>query len=247
MPTANIRIRYKEFSVYFLIKKQYRQEEKKLEFDQTDQVIVSLINKLAPHVRKKGIVTIFLAKLLFLVDCEYFKATGSQATDFRYIWYKHGPYPPVDFEERLQKLEGYEVIRLPMTRLVDGRSYTLFYAGTRSRFTPHLDEPLRSIVDKITEIFKDATWETLLQYVYSLDVVKGLELGDAIDFSRATTKTEDEIFLERVTSAFKEELSRPLSPEHIKAIQQALSEPTNENIETAKRMLARQRAASRFS
>lgn len=218
-----------------------------MEFDQTDHIIVSLLNKLAPHIGRRGILTIFLAKLLFLVDYEHFKATGRQASDFRYVWYKHGPYPLVDFEERLQKLDGYEIVRLPMTRDVDGRPYNLFYAGTCPRFTPHLYKPLSSIVDRVTEIFKDAIWETLLQYVYSLEIVRGLESGDAIDFSRVAVKTEDEIFLEKVASAFKEELSQPLSVEHIKAVQLALSEPTNENIETAKRMLARQHAASRLS
>lgn len=218
-----------------------------MEFDRTDHIIVSLVKRLAPRAGGKGVLTIFLAKLLFLLDYEYFKIAGSQATDFRYIWYKHGPYPLVDFEERLQKLEGYEVARLPMTRVVDERPYNLFYAGTHPRFTPHLDESISSIVDRVTEIFKDATWETLLQYVYSLDVVRGLEFGEAVDFGRIAVKTEDEIFLNAIADAFAQELAQPLSAEHMSAIQHALNEPTNENIETAKRMLARQRAASRFS
>lgn len=230
-----------------LVSKPKKLKEKKLEFDQTDHIIVSLLNKLAPHVGSRGILTIFLAKLLFLIDYEYFKATGRQATDFRYVWYKHGPYPLIDFEERLQKLDGFEIIRLPMTREVDGRPYNLFYAGTRPRFTPHLDKSISSIVDRTTEIFKDANWETLRQYVYSIDVVRGLQFDEVVDFNRIRGKTEDEVFLEKIASAFREELTQPLSVEHIRAIQRALSEPTNENIETAKRMLARQRAASRLS
>lgn len=218
-----------------------------MEFDQTDHIIVSLVKKIAPRVGGKGILTIFLAKLLFLADYEYFKATGKQVTDFRYVWYKHGPYPPVQFEERLVKLEDYEIVRLPMARLIDDRSYNLFYAGTKPRFAPHLDEPLTSILDRITDIFKDATWETLLQYVYSLDIVKGLEFGQPVNFGRVKVRTEDEIFLETIAHTFKEELEQPLSAQHFNSIQRALSEPTNENIETARRMLAAQRRASQYS
>lgn len=217
-----------------------------MKFDQTDHIIVSLVRKLAPRVGKKGILTIFLAKLLFLVDLEYFKAIGNQATDFRYVWYKHGPYPPVQFEDRLANLENYELVKLPMTRMIDDRPYNLFYIGARPRFVPHLDEPLASTINRITDIFKDATWETLLQYVYSLDIVKGLEFGQPVDFGRVQVRAEDEIFLETIANAFKEELEQPLSVQHFNSIQRALSEPTNENIETARRMLGVQRRASQY-
>ena len=213
-----------------------------MEFDQTDHIIAYLVNKLAPHGSKRKVLTISLAKLLFLVDYEHFKATGSQATDLTYIWYKHGPYPLADFEPRLKKLEGYEIARLPMSREIDGRPYNLFCAGAHPRFAPHLEEPVRDIVDRLAEIFRDASWETLLQYVYSLDIVKELQFGDTIDFGQLV-KTEDEVFLETVAHTFEQELARPLSPEHMKVVQEALNEPTNENVETARKMLARQRDA----
>lgn len=218
-----------------------------MEFDRTDHIVVSLVKRLAPKPTGKGVLTIFLAKLLFLVDYQYFKISGSQATDFRYIWYKHGPYPPVDFEERLEKLEGYEIARFRTARVIDGRPYNLFYAGAHRRFVPRLDQPITEIIDSVTEIFKDATWETLLEYVYSLEIVKGLQFGDSVDFSRTAVKKEDDVFLNAIADAFAQELARPLSAEHMNAIQHALKQPTNENIQTAKRMLARQRAASRLS
>jgi len=189
-----------------------------VEFDQTDHIIAYLVSKMAPPSSRKKILTISLAKLLFLVDYEHFKARGSQATDLTYVWYKYGPYPLTDFEPRLKKLEGYEITRLPMDREIDGRPYNLFCAGAHPRFAP------------------------LMQYVYSLDIVKGLQFGEAIDFGQLA-KTEDEVFLETVARAFEQELAHPLSPEHMKVVQEALSEPTNENIETAKKMLVRQRHA----
>lgn len=213
-----------------------------MEFDRTDHIIVYLVSKLAPLGSRRKILTISLAKLLFLVDYEHFKATGRQATDLTYVWYKHGPYPLIDFEPRLTKLEGYEIARLPMSREIDSRPYNLFCAGAHPRFVPHFEDPVKDTVDRVVEIFRDASWETLLQYVYSLDIVKGLQFEEAIDF-RQLAKTEDEVFLETVARAFEQELARPLSPEHMKVVREALSEPTNENIETARKMLARQRDA----
>jgi hypothetical protein len=217
-----------------------------MDFDQTDHVIVSLIKKLAPSVSEKGILTISLDKLLFLIDYEHFKATGKQATDFRYIWYRYGPYPIVDFEPRLEKLEGYEIARVRKARVIDERPYDLFYFGENPRFTPRLGSPLSSILSNIVDIFSDADWKILLEYVYNLDIVRGLEFGQPIDFG-VQMRTVDEIFLEKVANAFKEELNQPLGVEHFNAIDRALKEPTNENIETARRMLVAQHRASKYS
>lgn len=221
-----------------------------MQFDQTDHLISYLVSKVAPYtdMHRKGILTVSLAKLLFLIDYEHFKATGRQASNLTYIWYKHGPYPLTDFEPRLAKLEEHEIVRLPMERVIDGRPYSLFYAGERPRFTPSLPGSVKEIADKVVFIFGEASQETLLEYVYSLEIVKGLELMQPIDFTHAFTKLEvDEVLLNAVLKEFKGELTQPLSPEHTEAIQQALKEPTNENIETAKQMLARQRAAFRLS
>ncbi|GAI34904.1 unnamed protein product, partial [marine sediment metagenome] len=142
----------------------------------------------------------------------------------------------------------HEVVRLPMERVIDGRPYSLFYARESPRFTPSLPEPVKEIADRVIFIFGEASQETLLEYVYSLEIVKGLELTQPIDFTRALAKPEvGEAFLNAVLEEFKGELTQPLSPEHTKTIQQALEEPTNENIETAKQMLSRQRAAFRLS
>lgn len=62
------------------------------------------------------------------------------------------------------------------------------------------------------------------------------------DFTQLV-KTEDEVSLETVARAFEQELARPPSPEHMKVVREALSEPTNENVETARKMLTRQRDA----
>ncbi|PIU55435.1 MAG: hypothetical protein COS88_04530 [Chloroflexi bacterium CG07_land_8_20_14_0_80_51_10] len=221
-----------------------------MHFDQTDHLISYLIGKIVPHadIRRGGILAVSLAKLLFLIDYEHFKATGKQASDLTYIWYKHGPYPLTDFEPRLAELEGHEIVRLPMERVIDGRPYSLFYAGRSPRYTPSLPESVKEIADRVIFIFGEASQETLLEYVYSLEIVKGLELMQPIDFTRALAKPEvDETFLNTVLEEFKGELTQPLSPEHIKAVQQSLEESTNENIETAKQMLSWQRAAFRLN
>ena len=56
-----------------------------MEFDRTDHVIAYLVSKLAPPGGKRKILIISLAKLLFLVDYEHFKAIGNQATNLTYV------------------------------------------------------------------------------------------------------------------------------------------------------------------
>ena len=222
-----------------------------MEFDQTDHLIVYLISKLPPYIDKQhgGILTFQLAKLLFLIDYEYFKVTGKQASNLKYVWYKYGPYPLTDFEPRIQKLEGFEIVRLPMTREIDGRSYNLFYKGSNPRFKPLLTEQVKLIVDKQIFIFGEVPWEILRQYVYSIDILQGLKLKQPIDFTKISlleTKPEDD-FLKAIARAFKEELELPLSDEHLTTVKESIDESTNDNVETAKRMLARQRLAYRLN
>ncbi len=69
-------------------------------------------------------------------------------------------------------------------------------------------------------------------------------IAEGTAFNHVRTPAQDEIFLQTIASAFKEELERPLSAEHFSAIQQAATESTNENIKTAKRMLGAQLRAA---
>ena len=74
-----------------------------------------------------------------------------------------------------------------------------------------------------------------------------MRFGAVIDFAEILVAPKpDEVFLDTVIEAFHEELLQPMSSEHMKVIQDALQEPTNENIETAKKMLSRQRKAFRI-
>jgi hypothetical protein len=218
------------------------------EFDQTDHLIAYLIDKLSSQREGgKGILTIALAKLLFLIDYEHFKATRKQATTLAYTWYKHGPYSIEEFEPRLAKLEGHEIVRLPMTREVDGREYSVFRKGPKPRFVPFLPDSIKEQADKVIFIFGPTSWEQIVEYVYSLDFARRIRFGKVIDFAEiVATPKPDEALVDTVIDAFREELLQPMSSEHMKVVQDALQEPTNENIETAKKMLSRQRRAFRI-
>ena len=218
------------------------------EFDQTDHLIAYLVDKLSSRREGgKGILTIALAKLLFVIDYEHFKVKGTQATTLAYTWYKHGPYSIEEFEPRLAKLDGHEVVRLPMTRDVDGREYSVFRKGSKARFVPSLLDSVKEQADKVIFIFGQTSWEQMVEYVYSLDFVKHIKFGEVIDFAQILTSPKpDEALVDTVIDTFREELLQPMSSGHMKVIQNALQEPTNENIETAKKMLSRQKKAFRI-
>lgn len=219
------------------------------EFDLTDNLIVYLVKQLAPRRKPgSGILTIVLAKLLFLVDYEYFKQTGTQATAIRYSWYRHGPYSLQDFEPRLKLLEGQEIIRLPMTREVDGRPYNLFKEGPKPRFSPELPIDIKKQADRVMYIFGQSSWQDILSYVYSLGFAKDMKLGQSIEFNNILKPASpDEAFMSSIADTFRGELVQPLSSAHMQVIEQALKEPTNENIENARRMLLHQKRAFKLT
>ena len=64
------------------------------------------------------------------------------------------------------------------------------------------------------------------------------------DIGRLEIPTEEDPFLQTLASAFKEELAQPFGADHFDAIEHASRHRTNENIETAKRMLRAQRRAA---
>jgi len=105
------------------------------------------------------------------------------------------------------------------------------------------DKTCDEIIVKALKAREDAmaeAWDTCQQAMLSTWKI----FSSLTDLGRIKMPTEDEIFLQKVASAFKEELEQPISADHFSAVEHASRYPTNENIETAKRMLRAQRKAA---
>lgn len=144
----------------------------------THHLIVYIVQALHKKLMKTN-----LLKLLYLIDIEYFKKRGKQATNFNYFYYKKGPWTP-QFDQILSELEGFEIKCLKKEKLETAGEYFIFYKGPKPRFQPELPVDLKEIVDRILFIFKESPQRDLLQYVYSIEPMRSTKFGEKIDFSR---------------------------------------------------------------
>jgi len=144
----------------------------------TNHLIVYIVQSLHNKLMKTN-----LLKLLYLVDLDYYKKKGKQATNFNYIYYKKGPWTP-QFDQALDLLEGFEIKSIKKEKLETTGEYYIFCKGPKPRFQPALPSDLKEIVDRILFIFEESPQKDLLQYVYSIEPMRSVRFKERIDFSR---------------------------------------------------------------
>lgn len=218
------------------------------QLDPTDEVILYFVRKLtegAPDLLLEGggVLTTMLAKLLFLLDVWSLEAFGFQATDFRYIRYKYGPYPLTQFEERLEELRDWGIYPTSNVSVLEGRTYRVYRLGRPSMAVINVPAGTRLLADEVMTTFATQKLEDVLAYVYSLDFVRKTPFGAAIDLETLMPKDDP---LTQALRIFKQELSSPLPTEHYGVLEQANRETSNENIEMARAMIEKQRRAFRL-
>lgn len=151
---------------------------KKPAMELTHHLIAYIVENLHKKLMKTN-----LMKLIYLVDLEYFKKRGKQATNFNYFYYKKGPWT-AQFDQALSELEGFEVKCLRKEKIDKKEEYFIFCKGPKPRFQPRLPSDLKEITDKITFVFNECPQEDLLKYVYSTLPMRGIKFGEEIDFSK---------------------------------------------------------------
>lgn len=218
-------------------------------FDNTDHLIMYLVDRMEKGDRdlglkpNRGVLTTALAKLLFLVDVLAVQATSKKVTDLQYIRYKFGPYPLVQFEERLSNLEGRELVRQPGVS-IEGNVYGVFRLGQRPRFRPTLTGMIRLVADEVLTEFGNQRLDEILEHVYSLDVVRRCAFGDLIPLeSLGPVGVGEGDLVSKVAKFFSNALLAPLPEAHLNALREAAREETNENIRIADAMRDQQRQA----
>jgi hypothetical protein len=165
----------------------------------THHLIFYIVKELHKRLMKTN-----LMKLIYLVDLEYYKKNGRQATSFEYIYYKKGPWTS-QFDQVLSELEGFEIKSLRKEKVEGKGEYIIFFKGPKPRFQPTLPLDLKEIVDRFIYIFKESPQKDLLQYVYSIEPMKSLKFGEKIDFSKVFPQLPvDPLIEEIVVEANKE-------------------------------------------
>jgi len=217
-------------------------------FDQTDQLILYLVKNLTKGVPQLlleggGVLTTMLAKLLFLIDVWSMQTAGSQATDFRYVRYKFGPYPLAQFQERLERLEPWGLYATPNVSIEEGKPYRIYRLTKGHEARLDLSPAIKLLADEVMTTFANQTLGQVLIHVYGLECVQNTAFGEAIDLESLRPKQD---ILQKVLRVFRDDLSAGLSEQHEAVLKEANKEASNENVELARAMAEKQRRAFRL-
>ncbi|WP_263576534.1 Panacea domain-containing protein [Acinetobacter pseudolwoffii] len=118
-----------------------------------------------------------LTKMIYLADWENFKLSNKQISDIKWYFDNFGPY----VTDVVDTAYNDPDVRLVSTRTIYGTEKTLIeYKGV----TPTLDEPVRTILDKVIESTKTLSWKNFIEYVYATPPIKESTRYNYLDFSK---------------------------------------------------------------
>jgi len=120
----------------------------------------------------KGIGRARLMKLAFLVDYLYWKCFGRRLLDVKWVKHLFGPFSK-DVLDALDELEREGIVGV----VEIDKGITLY---TALHNNVKLSEEAKKIVDEVVERFGKLGIEELLNYVYNLDEVRGMDMGEEI-------------------------------------------------------------------
>lgn len=216
--------------------------------DLTDRLILYLVKNLtegSPDLLLKGggVITTMLAKLLFLIDVWSMETNSAQITDFRYIRYKHGPYPVSQFEDRMERLGPWGLNAVGQVSQDGEKHYRVYRLADPTQTLPGLPDYVQLLADGVMSNFANQKLADVLAHVYALPFIRRASFGKEIDLGQLKPKGNN--LLDEIAVALGEELERPLSAEHLAVLKQDQSAATTDNNETARAMRLKQRKAFR--
>lgn len=131
-----------------------------------------------------------LIKLLYLIDVEYYRATGHELTGIDWIFYKYGPYA-FELEEALSAAGISEDVGKKDFSL-EGKHGTAFRSSGPVAF-PLEDALARGITQEIVREWADKNLDELLNHVYfyTEPMKYAKARGEKLDFSRINRKQEE--------------------------------------------------------
>jgi len=111
-------------------------------------------------------------KLVFLVDYLHWKRFGKRLLDVKWVKYLYGPFSKavLDILDELERDGVVGVVELDKGIAL----YTALYNNIK------LSEDAKKIADEVVKNLGELSLDELLQHVYSLDEVRGRDLGEEI-------------------------------------------------------------------
>ena len=160
----------------------------------TEQLIDYIIQNLSGKITKTQLV-----KLIYLVDLESVRFTGTQASDIKWKFHHYGPYDE-NLDGRLKKLEKNSIITVQQKSKKDHPDDIYFlYQHTGKEMKYEFEPMKKQIIDTILSQYGSFTLDALLKYVYETEPMRKSKRGqylnlksllnnESVDFSK--TKEE---------------------------------------------------------
>ena len=121
-----------------------------------------------------------LVKLLYLADLEWYRCTGEQITELRYIWGHFGPWDQ-RIEDALAEMEGHDLQCSWRGRLRDGESYCVVTPGPSPRISVELPPAMAEVIESTVRAYSRVPLETLLaDIVYETAPMKAAQRGQPL-------------------------------------------------------------------
>ena len=117
-----------------------------------------------------------LTKLIYLIDWEASKSTGSQITDIEWYFDNFGPYVSDIVDTAVEDSN----ILVENTRTVYGSKKTLIkYSGD----VPEICSNIKKIVEEVVNNTKHLSFDDFIKYVYSTPPIKNSSRYSYLNFS----------------------------------------------------------------
>lgn len=123
-----------------------------------------------------------LVKMLFLVDWEYVKATGSTYTGIQYRFYKFGPYASA-VPQACARTPWIHLDTRPLSKRPGKEAY--IYSLTADAPNWLVPEPICKIVDNLCVRTDPHSLDSLLALAYSTEPMAHARRGDVLMMSRS--------------------------------------------------------------
>lgn len=154
--------------------------------------LTPLLNYIIDQVNQQGgtIGRTALTKLVYLIDIEYYKRHGKQATSLQWRFHHYGPYA-AELQSQIQLLglhaDEAQFTRKPTNRPATGYRYrpNKDWHEIQRAFNTAYDASVKRCVDQIIEQWALEPLPTILDYVYfETEPMQNAKRGQSLDFSK---------------------------------------------------------------
>ena len=156
---------------------------------QTEQLLNYIIQNLSGKITKTQLI-----KLVYLMDLESVRFTGTQISNIKWKFHHYGPYDE-NLDGRLKKLEKNSTIVVQQKSKKDHPDDIYFlYQYTGKKIKYEFEPMKKQIIDTILSQYGSFTLDALLKYVYETEPMRKAKKGQYLNLKSLLNSESPESF-----------------------------------------------------